>query len=197
MGRSRSFDEAMLLDAAIEVFWVRGYRATSLAEVSAASGVANGSLYQAFGSKRELFLAAYRRYCAQRAAVVESVFTVPYDGVQTTVGAYFDAIVDDCLSHPDRRGCLMLNTVSELGTDPDVARISSRTVDAMGASVARALGEVAPPSVDDAELALSAAQIVALSQALIQLSRMGRDAEELRRMGSRAAASAERVLQAA
>ncbi|MBF4573426.1 TetR/AcrR family transcriptional regulator [Herbiconiux sp. VKM Ac-1786] len=197
MGRARAFDEAALLDAAIEVFWVRGYRSASLTEVSAASGVTNGSLYQAFGSKRELFLAAYRRYCARRAAVVESVFLVPHAGVQETVAAYFDTIVDDCLAHPDRRGCLMLNTVSELGTDGEIAGISSRTVDAMEAAVARALGAVAPRSLDPGELALSAAQIVALSQALIQLSRMGRDPEELRRMGRRAARSAERVLRAA
>ncbi|NQX33568.1 TetR/AcrR family transcriptional regulator [Herbiconiux sp. VKM Ac-2851] len=197
MGRARAFDEAALLDAAIEVFWVRGYRAAFLSEVSAASGVTNGSLYQAFGSKRGLFLAAYRRYCVRRAAVVESVFLVPHAGVREAVAAYFDTIVDDCLSHPDRRGCLMLNTVSELGTDTEIAAISSRTVDAMEAAVARALGTVAPRSLDPGELALSAAQIVALSQALIQLSRMGRDPEELRRMGRRAASTAERVLQAA
>lgn len=197
MGRARAFDEAALLDAAIEVFWVRGYRAASLAEVSAASGVANGSLYQAFGSKRELFLAAYRRYCTRRAAVVESVFVVPRPGLEETVAAYFDAIVDDCLSHPDRRGCLMLNTVSELGTDPEIAAISTRTVDAMEAAVARALGTAAPRPLDPAELALSAAEIVALSQALIQLSRMGRDPEALRSLGHRAAVSAEQVLRAA
>ena len=198
MPRSRMFDEDALLDAAVEVFWANGYRAASLADLSARTGVANGSLYQAFGSKWVLFLAVYRRYCARRVAVVAGVFDEKRDGIEQTVNAYFDAIVDDCTSHPDRRGCLMLNTISEFGTNTEIAAISAETVDQMEAAVSQALSGVTPlEGFEPAEIAASAAHIVALSQALIQLSRMGRDDKDLRRIGTRAAAAIQRQLLAA
>ncbi|RFA15551.1 hypothetical protein B7R22_06925 [Subtercola boreus] len=197
MPRSRMFDEDTLLDAAVELFWVHGYRAASLADLSARTGVANGSLYQAFGSKWVLFLAVYHRYCARRVAVVARVFDEKRDGIEQTVNAYFDAIVDDCASHPDRRGCLMLNTISEFGTNTEIAAISTETVDQMEAAVFRGLSGVTAQGFEPAEIAASAAHIVALSQALIQLSRMGRDDKDLRRIGTRAAASIQRQLLAA
>ncbi|WEO76453.1 TetR/AcrR family transcriptional regulator [Cryobacterium sp. SO2] len=197
MSRPRTFDEDTLLDAAVELFWVHGYKGASLTHLSAETGVTNGSLYQAYGSKWALFLAAYRRYCATRVAVVVGAFTEERDGIERTVNAYFDAIVDDCLAHPDRRGCLMLNTISELGTDADITRISAGTVDAMEAAVAGALVRVTPPAADPAMITASAAHVVALSQALIQLSRMGRAPEDLRRIGGQAAASTQRLLQIA
>ena len=197
MPRPRTFDEDVLLDAAIELFWVHGYQGASLADLSAETGVTNGSLYQAYGSKWALFLVAYRRYCGRRLAVVTGVFDEERVGIEDTLNAYFDAIVDDCLAHPDRRGCLMLNTISELGTDADIATISAQTVDAMEAAVAGALMRAAPRATEPAMIAASAAQAVALSQALIQLSRMGREPADLRRIGGQAAASTQRLLQAA
>ncbi|SDZ43493.1 TetR/AcrR family transcriptional regulator [Herbiconiux ginsengi] len=194
MPRTRAYDEEALLDAAIELFWVHGYRAASLTELTAETGVTNGSLYQAYGSKWVLFLAAYRRYCARRVALVAGVFDAERTGVEETVAAYFDAIVDDCLSHTDHRGCLMLNTISELGADDDIAQISGATIDAMEAAVARALGDVVPATTSKHDIDVSAAHAVALSQALIQLSRIGRDPRELRLIGRQAAASTQRTL---
>jgi TetR/AcrR family transcriptional repressor of nem operon len=197
MPRTRAFDEEALLDAAIELFWTRGYRAASLTDLSAETGVTNGSLYQAYGSKWALFLIAYRRYCAARVATVSEAVVDGSGGIEPTVMAFFDAIIDDCLSHPDRRGCLMLNTVSELGTDPEIARISTETVDAMETAVARAIASASPPTTTRAQIAGSAAHVVAVSQAMIQLSRMGRKAAELRRIGSVAARSTAGALQVA
>lgn len=197
MPRSRTFDDDALLDAAIELFWVHGYKSASLAALTAGTGVTNGSIYQAYGSKRELFLAAFRRYCERRVAIVSGVFETGHPDLEGTVNAYFDAIVDDCISYPDRRGCLMLNTISELGTDAEVSAISTQTVDAMEGAVARALADVAPRDTEPAAIVLCAAQIVALSQALIQLSRMGRDADDLRRIGGQTAASTRSYLQPA
>lgn len=196
MPRFRTFDEEALLDAAIELFWVHGYGAVSLADLSTQTKVTNGSLYQAYGSKWSLFLAAYQRYCAGRVAVVAAVFDKNQDGVEQTVNRYLNAIIDDCLSHPDRRGCLMLNTISEFGTDSDVATISGDAIDAMEKAVASGLGHVAPRGTPQADINDSAAHIVALSQAFIQLFRVGRDPADLRRIGGQVAASTDRLLSA-
>jgi TetR/AcrR family transcriptional repressor of nem operon len=62
VGRPRQFDEAEVLDAAIQAFWAKGYEATSMADLLEVTGLHKGSLYQAFGDKHTLFVAALRRY---------------------------------------------------------------------------------------------------------------------------------------
>ncbi len=198
MSRPRSFDEDAFLDAAIELFWLRGYRASSLSELSASTGVANGSIYQAYGSKRDLFLLAFHRYCARRVAIVDQVVTErTHPSVEDIARALLSAIVDDCVRHPDRRGCLMLNMMGELGTDADVARIGLETIEAMEAAVAHALRETTSRAVSDSEISASAATLVGLAQTLIQLHRLGRDTADLQPIVELAAATAGAHLRAA
>lgn len=61
-GRPRSFDRAQALDVARDAFWERGFEQTSLADLTASMGIGAPSLYAAFGSKRELFEQAVKRY---------------------------------------------------------------------------------------------------------------------------------------
>ena len=198
MTRTRSFDEEALLDAAIDLFWVEGYRGASLSVLSQSSGVANGSIYQAYGSKRDLFLLAFHRYCARRVAIVDQVVTErTHPSVEDIARALLSTIVDDCASHADRRGCLMLNMMGELGTDADVARIGLETIEAMEAAVAHALRETTSRAVSDSEISASAATLVGLAQTLIQLHRLGRDTADLQPIVELAAATAGAHLRAA
>ncbi len=62
MARPRKFDEDEVLDRAMHLFWRRGYDGTSTTELLDAMGMTNSSLYQAFGSKAELFRRVTERY---------------------------------------------------------------------------------------------------------------------------------------
>ncbi|HEX9833201.1 MAG TPA: TetR/AcrR family transcriptional regulator [Mycobacterium sp.] len=61
-GRPRTFDRADALRRAMEVFWERGYEATSMSDLTAAMGINSPSLYSAFGCKEELFREAVASY---------------------------------------------------------------------------------------------------------------------------------------
>ena len=61
-GRPRTFDTEAALEAAMQLFWRKGYEGTSLAELTAAMGINPPSLYAAFGSKEALFRQAMDRY---------------------------------------------------------------------------------------------------------------------------------------
>ncbi|MCP2288747.1 TetR/AcrR family transcriptional regulator [Nocardia amikacinitolerans] len=174
MGRPRQFDESALLDAAIELFWTDGFDSTSVEGVSSASGVGNGSIYAAYGSKLGLFLAAFRRYCERRADLVHAALHANPGPPRTAVRAFFDAVIVDCLAHPNRRGCLMLNSIGQLGHRvPDVIAIADRTTARMESHVADRLRADIPRKVlDEKELAALSSHIVLVSQGLIQLSRL-------------------------
>jgi len=62
MGRPRGFDEKVALDAAMKLFWERGYEGTSMAELSKAMDLTPPSIYAAFGDKKSLFRLAAKRY---------------------------------------------------------------------------------------------------------------------------------------
>lgn len=176
MGRPRQFDEQALLDAAIELFWAQGFDTTSVEDVSRATGIGNGSLYGAYGNKRGLFLAAFERYCEQRARFVREVVETAPGSARSAVRALCRAVIDDCAAHPDRRGCLMINSIAHLGTRiPEVATIGERTTAAMETGVAERLREsmaTAGP-LDEPLLSALSANIIMTTQGLIQLSRMG------------------------
>ncbi|MGO4617225.1 TetR/AcrR family transcriptional regulator [Nocardia sp. 2YAB30] len=184
MGRPRQFDESGLLDAATELFWSQGFDDTSVEDVSRATGVGNGSIYAAYGNKRGLFLATFERYCMRRAQFVRDAIVSAPGSARAAVRALFQAVIDDCAAQPDRRGCLMINSIAQLGTRiPEVVTIGTRTTTAMEQSVAELLHQAARldnGDVDEAVLSAHSANIVVVAQGLIQLSRLGIPRRRLR-----------------
>ena len=66
MARPQEFDKEQALRAVMHLFWSKGYEATSLADILAATGLSKSSLYASFGDKRALFLAAFDAYQRER-----------------------------------------------------------------------------------------------------------------------------------
>ncbi len=104
-GRPRSFDREAALDAAMEVFWRKGYEATSISDLTGAMGINPPSLYAAFGDKERLFMTAIERYSEERGE------SCPYACEPTARGAIqrlltYMAHVLTGGDHP--RGCMMM-----------------------------------------------------------------------------------------
>jgi len=125
MARKRSFDEAAVLRAARDVFWTRGYEATSLDLLQAAMGLSRSSVYETFGSKRALFARVLDGYLAEvidpRLAPLER----PDAGLAALV-AYFEDLGGFLRQAPAElagRGCLLLNTATELAVLDDEAAL--------------------------------------------------------------------------
>ncbi|MFB7616479.1 TetR/AcrR family transcriptional regulator [Kitasatospora sp. NPDC056181] len=131
MGRPKSFDADVVVARAMETFWTKGYSATSPADLAEATGVAKGSLYHSFGSKRELFARALDLYGRVGSGMAEEVLSRP-GTARERIRAYFVLLVDVDLDGPVRRGCLAQNTVEELGgRDEEAARAVHRIEERM------------------------------------------------------------------
>lgn len=77
MGRHREFDVHKALDAALCVFWRKGYEGASYADLTEATGVERPALYSAFGNKEELFNRALDRYYEQHLNYVPDALDKP------------------------------------------------------------------------------------------------------------------------
>lgn len=62
LGRPREFHPQDFLDAALSVFWMKGFHATSMADLMQVSGLASASIYKLYPDKRSIFLAALTQY---------------------------------------------------------------------------------------------------------------------------------------
>jgi TetR/AcrR family transcriptional repressor of nem operon len=114
MGRPRQFDEDVAISAAMELFWRKGYGATTPAELTDALGVGKGSFYNAFGSKHALFEQALRRYGDERVARLTAILTQP-GPVRKRLQAALERLATTSNRHLRHRGCLATNTAAELG----------------------------------------------------------------------------------
>lgn len=194
MARRREFDEDALLERSTSLFWEKGYSATSMSDVAAASGVGNGSIYAAYGSKPELFLVVFERYCRGRVEVVRRAMAEGVDA-QDAVRRLFDAVIADCAAHQPSWGCLMLNTLAEEGHRwPDVVALAGRAIREMEALVGERLASEEVPAEGRP---LLAAEIVLVSQGLIQFSRVEHDTDRLRSIAGSSVAHLTPALRAA
>lgn len=129
MGRPREFDDKVVLEHAMEEFWSNGYAGTSPAQLAEATGVAKGSLYNAFQSKRGLFERCLDLYHLQISEIAKTLMQHP-GTTRECIGAALRAIVDADLAHPTRRGCLIGNTAVEMaGHDAGIAEKLRRMQD--------------------------------------------------------------------
>jgi AcrR family transcriptional regulator len=178
VSRARTFDEVAVTSAAREVFWTRGYERTSISDVAEATGLGNGSLYAAFGSKLGLFLVVLEGYCLTRVEIAQRAMATPGSPAEA-IRAFFEAIVADCASQPERRGCLMLNSIAEFGArEPRVLELCRRTNERMESAIEERLRMAELPAGLSARLI--AAQVLLVSQGLIQSSRLGTPVDRLR-----------------
>jgi len=112
MARPREFDEAAVLDAAIDRFWRHGYEATSVRDLADEMNIAGASLYNAFGDKRSLYERSLNRYLDQtfreRIRRIES--SLP---PREAIIAFLQEIIKRSVTDKQRRGCLLVNSAIE------------------------------------------------------------------------------------
>lgn len=113
MARPIAFDETAALDAAIECFWQRGYRASSVRDLASSMGICGTSLYNSFGNKRSLFVRALERYL-DRSVRARMRRVEAANPPKQAIRAFFDEIIERSLADRARRGCLLINSALEV-----------------------------------------------------------------------------------
>jgi TetR/AcrR family transcriptional regulator, copper-responsive repressor len=120
-GRPRAYEPEVALGKALDLFRKGGFAATSLDDLSAATGMNRPSLYGAFGDKRELYIKSYQRYRDDARAAMLNIFRqeVP---IRERLERIYAIALDIYLSgESGPRGCFTVMTAaSEAVADPDI-----------------------------------------------------------------------------
>jgi TetR/AcrR family transcriptional regulator, transcriptional repressor for nem operon len=178
MARPRAFDTDAAVDAAMQQFWSEGYAATTPTDLEQATGLGRGSLYNAFDSKRDLFLKALHAYIDQGSEDFLAVLGAPGRARERLKNA-LALVLDD----PGRRGCLVTNTAIELaGRDPEIGAVLAQLFDDQRAALAHTIAEGIADGDFDPELSPHAAAefLVALANGIRVLQRGDRNSRDPR-----------------
>src|ERR1700687_1736784 len=120
-GRPRAYQPEIALGKALDLFRKDGFAATSLDDLSAATGMNRPSLYGAFGDKRELYIKSYQRYRADAREAMIDIFRNELPIRQRLQRIYAVALDIYLSGEAGPRGCFTVMTAaSEAVADPDI-----------------------------------------------------------------------------
>jgi AcrR family transcriptional regulator len=120
MGRPRGFDEGAALDAAMRLFWERGYEGTSMADLTKAMGLNPPSIYAAFGDKKSLFTLAAKRYAEGPAQYQARALSEPT--LREVILALFRNTVEFLTDSGHPSGCMTLTGAMACGVEANSAK---------------------------------------------------------------------------
>lgn len=124
MARPLSFDPDAALDAAMRTFWQHGFDGASIQDLTEATGLSRSSLYNTWGDKLGLYIAALDRYRRRDGAHAFLPLLRGGDPLGR-IRAVFDALVEDAAEAPGR-GCFMVGATAERGPHCDATRLRAR-----------------------------------------------------------------------
>jgi AcrR family transcriptional regulator len=173
-GRPRAFDVQAVIHAARAVFAEHGPEKTSIVDLERHTGLDRSSLYNAFGSKQALFEAALRSYLEEGIESRLNKLRQPDAGLRT-VAAFFVEMARTFRADPAQaeRGCLMVNTVAELGAHDPRTALANTYRDAFRSAFLTALRQAAARGeVSDKRVRPRANLLAALTMGLFLTARI-------------------------
>ncbi len=174
----RQFNEAAVMEQALDLFWRQGFAATSMPGLAEATGVQRGSLYNAYGGKEGVFLRAFDLYTARFLDAARTALGRP-DPEEALAGFFAMAIASMTAGSP-ARGCLSTKTAMDGAAWPQVRDRVERLLDDLAAivratlSTPQAAGRLTLPPEEAAQL------LVTFTRGLAVMERVHGDPDRLR-----------------
>jgi AcrR family transcriptional regulator len=179
MAGVRQFDEQAALGRALDVFEARGFRATSMLDLAAGTGVQRGSLYHAYGGKEEIFLRAFREYTGRFLAGAAEALDRP--GKRAALLSFFDFCITSFAAGSPARGCLSTRTAIEAATEsPRTGAAVRAMLDELEMVIHNGLAAIGDGSEPAVGLRKAARLVVTTTRGLAVMERAGHGPAELR-----------------
>ncbi len=190
MARHKEFETVGVLDKAIDVFLSKGYEATSVKDLVDATGLHPGSLYNSFGSKKQMFEAALERFYAispfNRVLLEDAV------PPRVTMERLFAGIVSPRRRPQTYDKCLITNAAAELGdSDPEITQRLHNYFQVMEDRLCRVIerGQKSGDFVTGKSARNHAQFLLSIIQGMSLLARLGENRDRLKTVAAMALSS--------
>lgn len=128
MARQKTYEPNDVIEKAMRAFWEHGYDATSMKTLVQCTGLNPGSIYAAFGDKRNLFQLALTHYEDMNRMVLDAIEAK--HSPRHAILALFEHMIKDASSTPGNCGCFVVNSILEIDTkDPDINKALQKGLD--------------------------------------------------------------------
>nr|WP_212763317.1 TetR/AcrR family transcriptional regulator [Gordonia araii] len=165
----------------MDLFWTRGYAATTPAQLVDHLGIGRGSLYNAFHSKHELYELALERYRETSGTALLAALEQP-GTARERIRRALDLVIDESANDGGRRGCMITNAAIERAAqDPAVRKIVRAVLSQQEDAFASVIREgIAAGEIDDVDPAATALLLVTTLNGIRVLARTDPDPRRLR-----------------
>lgn len=119
MPRTKQFNEEEVLNKAMELFWEKGFHATSMQDLVNHLGINRASIYDTFGGKNMLFDKAFQNYRDTSLTSLKKILSAEVD-VKEGFRKLFQMAIDDVETDACQKGCFVVNTITELVPGDDI-----------------------------------------------------------------------------
>ncbi|MFE2887109.1 TetR/AcrR family transcriptional regulator [Streptomyces sp. NPDC059272] len=177
MAGKKQFDMDTALDAAMVQFWRAGYAATSVDDLSRATGLNRSSIYSSLGDKDALFLRCLDRYAARYGEKYDAALSCAASDPLAAVRGFFDVTLERIADPELPDGCLIAQSAMAIPTlSPAVA---AHTKEALGFQRSRLRAALKAGRLPDQDADAFAEHMAAVNQSLAVMSRAGASPAQL------------------
>ncbi len=113
MPRTKAFDTDEALDRALRIFWRNGYEGTSMQDLVDGMQINRASLYDTFGNKEALYLAALQQYQRQNQEQAQQLIE-RHSSVREALDELLETMIQGSLNDPEKKGCFVVNATTGL-----------------------------------------------------------------------------------
>jgi len=171
---TRKFNEDEVLTLAIDVFWAKGYTATTMLDLAKETGVQRGSLYNAYQNKNTLFLKSFTHYTHGFLQLVET--ELDQQDAKQAFSQLFNTIVERLTSDTDAKGCFSTRVIMEASQQcPDIHLCLLNFLDRIEALVQQRLDQAIKDQQFSGNALSCARYVVALTRGVAVIERMYND----------------------
>lgn len=147
MPRTKQFDEKVILEKAMELFWQKGFHGTSMQDLINHLGINRASLYDTYGDKQQLFDSALNQYKKDNQQRLLELLNSGKT-VKASFKNLFEQSIQAILNDPNRKGCFMVNTATAIACDSTQMSMLRENKD----FIERSFGTALQRAVDHGEL---------------------------------------------
>jgi AcrR family transcriptional regulator len=171
---TRKFNEDEVLTLAIDVFWAKGYTATTMLDLAKETGVQRGSLYNAYQNKNTLFLKSFTLYTHGFLQLVET--ELDQKDAKQAFSQLFNTIIERLTSDTDDKGCFSTRVIMEASQQcPDIHLCLLKFLDRIEALVQQRLEQAIKDQQFSGNALSCARYVVALTRGVAVIERMYND----------------------